>query len=287
MKKLFLILLLGNIALFAVMQSGSFVLGDQGGQPQPYLNGELIRLIPPPQSTLAKSLPAQAPVSAQTPLPAPASAASLSAQTPLPAPISVASVSAPAAVSPAAEPGSSPPQATANPPLTMQMDALTVARSDELVCLEWGGFSGTGLTQAAAALSTLQLGDKLARRQIEHDTGFWVYIPPLRSKAAVNRKIGELRELGIKEYFAVQTPGPWLNAISLGVFKTRDSAQNFLDHLRAKGVRSAKVGEHASKLKATAFVLKGVDPPTVDKLTEMQRDFAGSELNKVPCALTN
>ncbi len=272
MKKLFLILLLANVVLFAVMQSGGIVLGDQGGQAQPYLNGELIRLIPPPQSIPAKSLPAQAQVYVPSTLPAP---------------VSVASVSAPIAVPPVQESASSPSSSPSNTPPTKNVDASTVAKSDDLVCLEWGGFSGTGLTQAAAALSALQLGDKLVRRQIEHDTGFWVYIPPLRSQAAVKRKIGELKELGIKEYFVVQTPGPWLNAISLGVFKTQDSAQSFLGHLRAKGVRSAKVGEHASKLKATAFILNGVDAATADRLTEMQKDFAGSELNKVPCTLTN
>jgi hypothetical protein len=166
------------------------------------------------------------------------------------------------------------------------MAAPAAAKPGTPVCLEWGDFSGPDLTRATAALSALQLADKLSQRQIERDIGYWVYIPPLRNKAAVNRKIAELKTLGVREYFVVQISGHWLNAISLGVFKTRDAAQNFLHDLNTKGVRTAQVGERASKLKATLFMLNRVDAATEVKLTAMQKDFAGSELNNVPCALT-
>ena len=135
-------------------------------------------------------------------------------------------------------------------------------------------------------MSALQLEEKLSQRQIERDIGYWVYIPPLKNKAAVNRKIGELKALGIKEYFVVQNTGQWLNAISLGVFKTQDAAENFLHILNGKGVRTAKVGKRASKLKTILFVLNKVDGETEAKMKEMQKDFPGSELNNVPCGLT-
>jgi hypothetical protein len=151
------------------------------------------------------------------------------------------------------------------------------------VCVEWGDFSGPDLTRAAAALSALQLGDKLSQRQVERDIGYWVYISPLKNKAAVNRKVAELKALGIREYFIIQSAGRWRNAISLGVFKTREAAQSFLNHLRTKGVHSAKVGERASKLKATIFRLNRIDAATGAKLMAMQKDFAGSELKNVPC----
>ena len=71
----------------------------------------------------------------------------------------------------------------------------------------------------------MQLGGKLSQRQVELDRGYWVYFPPLKNKEAVNRKIAELKALGINDYFVVQGPGHWQNAISLGVFKTGDAAQ--------------------------------------------------------------
>jgi hypothetical protein len=271
MRKLFWILLLANVILFAVMQRGGFDwLGRNGPvvRSQPELNGDMIRLLPATQGTPAKSssaapapalIPSPAPVPVSAPVPAPASA---------PAPVPVSPLS----------------------PLSLNMSLNTVtpeaAKPGALVCLEWGDFSGSDLTRAAAALSALQLGGKMSQRQIERDIGYWVYIPPLKNKAAVNRKIGELKKLGVREYFVVQTPGHWLNAISLGVFKTRDSAQNFLHVLEAKGVHSAKVGERASKIKTTLFILNKVDAGTEAKLKAMQKDFAGSELKNVPCGLT-
>ena len=168
--------------------------------------------------------------------------------------------------------------AAAPMPLTAKPDVL---------CMEWGEFSGTDLARATTALSTLQLGDRLGQRQVEYAIGYWVYIPPVKGKAAVNQKIAQLKARGIDEYFIVSDAGPWLNAISLGVFKTQEAAQHFLDDLRrTKDVRSARIGERASKLKVTIFMLNGLDTAIVRNLAEMQKDFAGSELKDVPCALT-
>ena len=158
-------------------------------------------------------------------------------------------------------------------------------KSDTPVCLEWGDFSGADLTRATAALSALQLGDKLSQYQVEHAIGYWVYIPPLRNKAAVTQKIAQIKARGVEEYFIVSDAGPWLNAISLGVFKTQEAAQNFLDDLRqAKDIRSAQIGERASKFKTTVFVLNGPDAAAMAELTRIQQGFPGSTLQNVPCA---
>lgn len=155
------------------------------------------------------------------------------------------------------------------------------------VCMEWGDFSGASLEQATTALSSLQLGDKASRRQVENTIGYWVYIPPMKDKATVNRRISRLRYLGVDEYFVVMEPGPWLNAISLGIFKTRDAAQHFLDELqRTKDVHDARVGERVSKHNMTRLFLQGLDASASASLAEIQKDFAESELKEVPCALT-
>ena len=75
-------------------------------------------------------------------------------------------------------------------------------------------------------------------------------------------------------------------AISLGVFKTQDTAQNYLSELRARGVHTALVGERASRLKTSMFMLDSVDALTEAKLAAAKKDFPGSELKNVPCALT-
>lgn len=161
--------------------------------------------------------------------------------------------------------------------------AAAPVKPNNTACMEWGEFSGTDLARANNVLANLQLGDRLGQRQIEHSIGYWVYIAPLKDKAAVNQKVAQLKGRGIAEYFVVQEAGPWFNAISLGVFKTQDAAQKFTETLRAKDVHSAQVGERAGKFKATVFVLNGLDAPTGGKLTALQKDFAGTELKTVPC----
>lgn len=170
-------------------------------------------------------------------------------------------------------------------PVVAAESAPSATKLDTLVCMEWGDFSGADLTRATAALSALQLGDKLSQYQVEHAIGYWVYIPPLKNKAVVTQKIAQLKARGVEEYFVVSDAGPWLNAISLGVFKTQEAAQSFLDDLqRSKDIRTAQVGERASKLKTTMFVLNGLDAAAVSELNEMQKIFAGSTLKNVSCA---
>lgn len=240
MKALFWIVLLVNVAFFAVMRWGGLSL-IEGPQPvaQAALNEEKIRLLNPPSGSSEQAVPGSAPQAVAT-----------------------LAEAAPPTVKPAG------PEPKAN----------------NLVCLEWGDFSGNDLTRATSALSALQLGNKLGQRQIEHNIGYWVYIPPLKDKAAISQKLAQLKARGVEEYFVVPDAGPWLNAISLGVFKTQEAAQKFVDALRAKDVRSAQVGERASKLKATIFVLQGVDNAAAGKLAALQKDFAGSVINTVPCA---
>lgn len=154
------------------------------------------------------------------------------------------------------------------------------------VCMEWGNFSGADLVRATTALSALKMDDKLVRRQVVNIIGYWVYIPPGNDKAAISLQSARLKERGI-DNFVVPEPGPWLNAISLGVFKTQNAAQRFLDDLRRqKNLSNAQLVENTNKLKATRFVLGGLDTKTRHNMVEIQKDFAESELKEVSCALT-
>lgn len=150
-------------------------------------------------------------------------------------------------------------------------------------CYEWGEFSGAELDRAKQALEALQLGNKLSQREIEHAIGFWVYIAPLKDKAGVAQKVAQLKARGVTEYFIVQEAGEWLNAISLGVFKTREAAQKFLEGLNEKDVRTAKIGERTSKIKTTEFVINDLDVEKSSKLTVLQKEFQDSELKIVSC----
>jgi len=243
------LLLLANLALFGWMRWGSMLTVDADAvTAQAPLNADKIKLL------ALQSVPASAPTPAVSGVPL-----TLSPVASAPA----AAASAPAASAPVA----------AVPPVAPKAAS----------CAEWGEFSGDDLLRAEQALSALKLGDKLSQRGVEQDHGYWVYIPPMKKRAQIEKKIAQLKERGVKDYFVVQEKGRWLNAISLGVFKTEEAAQKYLAALQTQDVRSAKLGERKSKLKFTVFVMKGLDAGIVDKLNALQKGFPDSELKVSAC----
>jgi hypothetical protein len=175
-----------------------------------------------------------------------------------------------------------PVSAIASKPVPASAPASAVPAT-EVACFEWGEFSGADIDLASKELGKLKLGNKVSRHDVEHHLGYWVYIPPVKDKTAVAEKIKQLKARGVTDYFVVQDQGEWMNAISLGVFKTKDAADSFLEGLRKNGVRSARLGEKSSKSPAAVFEIKDADAETGDRLAKLQQDFFGSVLKRVSC----
>ena len=152
------------------------------------------------------------------------------------------------------------------------------------VCLEWGIFSGDDLKQAQTALKTLNLDEtKLTQLKVEETNRYWVYIPPLASKAAAEKKIAELKTMGVNDFLLMPAEGKWQFAISLGVFATEDAAAKYLVQLQKKGVRSAKSGPRQHETGEVRFQIRDVSDEMATKLIEMKEGFQGSELKAVAC----
>ena len=150
-------------------------------------------------------------------------------------------------------------------------------------CLEWGIFSGPGVARAERALASLELPEGQVERTVTDAGGYWVYMPPLKNKPEVDRKVRELRDLGVTEFFVVQDAGQWRNAISLGIFRTDEAAQTFLAGLKQRGVRSAIVTRRENFLKQVTFYVREPGVATVARLTLIQQEFPGSEMKAGPC----
>ena len=161
--------------------------------------------------------------------------------------------------------------------------ALAIPDANKDVCLEWGEFSGTDLARSQQALAAFNLYNHLGQRNVEYASGYWVYIPPMKTHKDVLKKIAQLKTRGVSDYFVVQEEDPWVNAISLGVFKTREAAQKYLTYLNDHDVRTAKVGERISTLKFVVFELKHLDVATSAKITGLQKDFPDSVFKTMAC----
>lgn len=267
------LLLLANLVLIGWMRWGSALTVEGGEAAQAALNADRIRLLDmQPASAAASAVPGVS--LTLSPLPLPMSAPAPSAASAVP----VASVASAVPVAP-----STPAAASSVSAAASHVGAASHVQPVEVGCAEWGEFSGEDLANAQRVLVSLKLGDRLSLRSVERHHGYWVYLPPMKKHADVARKIAQLKERNVKDYFVVQEKGKWRNAISLGIFKTKEAAQKYLVSLREKDVRSAKVGERATTLKFTVFAMKGLDAATSEKLKSLQKGFPDSELKFSAC----
>lgn len=273
MKWIFGLLLMLSIGLLVFMQWGGVLTGTGKYSQFPEdLNAEKIKLVAVPAGKEIPALVAQqlaTPVElvvASAPTPT-AVIAPVPASAPTAQPLPVVAVSAPVAVS------------RPIPPSIPVTSVKLVTKT----CLEWGEFSGSDLARATQVLATLKLGDQLSTRNVEYASGYWVYIPPLANKTAVNKKIAEIKALGVEDYFVMRESPKWNNAISLGIFKTEEAAKKYLALMKKKGVRSAILGERKHKLKFTVFILKQADAELSQRMAALQKEFVSSELKPVPC----
>jgi hypothetical protein len=145
-------------------------------------------------------------------------------------------------------------------------------------CLEWGGFAVAEAPRAEQALAQLALGERLTQARREETAGWWVYLPPQGSRAGAAKKVAELKGLGIDEYFIVPEEGRMQSAVSLGVFSTEEAARSRLEALRARGVRTAQIGERETRVTKVWFQVRSPEAVLQAKLRDLAQGFPGTEL---------
>lgn len=131
------------------------------------------------------------------------------------------------------EPGIKLTPRKAPPPANAELTA-SVARA----CFHVGPFPDIDLVaRAETRLNELPL--TYSRRVEEtRTTAYQVYLPPLPSLKAAERKRQELTRLGFKDHALMQEPG-MQNAISLGLFTVETNAESRVRELAAKKVQAS------------------------------------------------
>jgi hypothetical protein len=142
-------------------------------------------------------------------------------------------------------------------------------------CEEIGSFVLADARRFEAQLAALDLGDRQSRHNLPGTevSSYIVYIPPQGSKEGADKKAGELRALGVTNYYIIQENTPLHWGISLGVFKTETAAQNQLAALMKQGVRTARVAPRLSGSKQLAFQFRDVDADLKAKLEKIRAGF--------------
>jgi hypothetical protein len=166
-----------------------------------------------------------------------------------------------------------------------QVAALSPAKA-ELVsneCMDWGPFTESERERAQALLDPFSLGKLLTSRHADTKSAYWVFLAPLPGKAAADKRVAELKRAGISDLYVITDNGPQKNAISLGVFKSEEAAQAYLDTLVNKGVRNARVGSRTQSITQTVFTVRDPQPALTARLEAAKGEFAGTEIVRRAC----
>ena len=163
-----------------------------------------------------------------------------------------------------------------------------LARADKmtnvLACAEVGNFDTVEAKKFETQLAELSLGDRLTRRAIPENVRHMVFIPPLEGKEAADKKAGELKRLGVDDFFVIQDNSPLQWGLSLGIFKSQEAARNQLAALTQKGVRSARVGTLKPTTTKVAFQLRGLDATAKNSVAKIKENFPKQELRECSVA---
>lgn len=158
--------------------------------------------------------------------------------------------------------------------------AAAPAAAPSYACTEVGNFLLADGRRFEAQVAALDLGDRQSRRNVagQDISSYMVYIPPQGSKEGADRKAGELKQLGVTNYFIMNESSPLRWGISLGVFKSETSAQSQLAMLNKQGVHSARIAPRYSASKQFAYQFRDLDAATRARLEKIKAQFPEQEL---------
>ena len=176
-----------------------------------------------------------------------------------------------------------PEQATAPaaPPASEEAaPPAAAAPAPSYACTEVGNFVLADGRRFEAQVAALDLGDRQSRRNVagQDISSYMVYIPPQSSKEGADRKAGELKQLGVTNYFIMNESSPMRWGISLGVFKSESGAQTQLASLNKQGVHSARIAPRYSASKQLAYQFRDLDAATRARLEKIKTQFPEQEL---------
>lgn len=158
--------------------------------------------------------------------------------------------------------------------------ASSIASAPQAACLRLTGISPELAAQARSKLKTLKLD---AKESGGSDSRVWVYIPPLESQEVARKKTQQLAELGIEDFFVINNGSKWQNAISLGVYSSREAGEKHLAALKAKGVKSAQLRDKDDTPKPLTFSFKALSPENREQLQKISAQLKGAALQETTC----
>jgi hypothetical protein len=166
--------------------------------------------------------------------------------------------------------------------------AQAVATPVSTQCFEWGSFTLANLKKAQDLMVQLGVQSQLLEKPSQEakpsqeSKRFWIYIPPAASQAIADKKIEVLRQHGVVQTYIVQDE-KWRYAISLGIFQDEKLADNLLQEIKNKGIKTAIKGLRNQEAGQSVLALNNVSADKLDALNKAKLEFNNAELKEVAC----
>lgn len=277
MKRLFWILLLANVAVFAYFKHDASLSAISSLKPE--LHPEQIKLL---SAQALATYPKRTVAVAPAPEPALAPEMAVSSSPVITPSLSKADIKVPEVKAGDAKPLESKP---AEKTVAEKAPAAKPAETHVAVqtaCYEWSGFNMARVTEAASVAQQMNIKTQTNMTSTgQESVRYWIYKPPLASAEAAQTKADELRKLGVEDFFIVQDDPKWRNAISFGVFRDEKLADKLMADLKNKGV---KLLIKATRNGGQAVIkLQQVTPQQFASLQKSRSHFPDSVLKEIPC----
>jgi len=167
-------------------------------------------------------------------------------------------------------------------PANATQEVQASASPEAKQCLEWASFTAVSLKKAQDVLAQLGLQAQSLEKPSQEAKRFWIYIPPAASQAIAEKKIEVLHQHGVEQTYLVQD-AKWRYAISLGIFQDEKLADNLLQEIKNKGIKTAVKGSRNQEAGQFVLTLNNVGVDKLDALNNAKAEFNDTELKEVAC----
>lgn len=150
-------------------------------------------------------------------------------------------------------------------------------------CYEWGSFAPADAARLKTEIGKLGLAAIAKPHAQEQSVRYWVYVPPLKSAEKAQAKMEELQALGVQDMLIIQD-AKWRNAISLGLFREKALADEFVKKLRELGVKNVAKLSKKRGITEVSLIINNVTNEQASSLQALKPLFSGGELSKVECS---
>lgn len=138
-------------------------------------------------------------------------------------------------------------------------------------CFDVGPLTAAEAENLRLNLSKSEPEFKLEATEYADGASYMVVTPPATSAREAQRREQALRNFGIRETYVIPE-GELRNAVSIGVFKTKDAADGLVASLGTRGVANLQIVSRPNPTKAGLRV-DGVTQPKLDRARELLRQM--------------